>query len=262
MTGSTGETSRRLFECGRVALVTGGSRGIGRACAIALAKAGADVAVTFRTDQVGANEVVSEICELGQRALAYNVSFEDENQVNCVTAKVVRDFGSLSILINNVGVGGPGRSVQETEVEELRSALSINALAPFILSKYAIPHLRHHVRSDIVFISSVVTRTLLPNAAAYAMSKAAVQALALVLAKEEGPHGIRCNVVAPGLTDTDMGRAVALRRMAVSNIRELDDKSPFGHVCQPEDVASAVLYFVSDGNSYGNGQVLYIDGGL
>jgi len=251
----------QISLAGRVALVTGGGRGIGAAISLALAQAGADVAMNYRKNEAAAQETVAAIRRLGRKAQAYFASVENFADDERLVAAVARDFGSLGILVNNAGIASRGNTVADTDPLELERVLRVHALAPHYLSKLAIPHLRKEQRGDIVMISSVATRQLGPNGAPYNMGKSALEALAVTLAKEERKHGIRTNIVAPGLTDTEMGRRLVAARSGIKNIREMDASQPFGHVCTPEEVAAAVVYFCSSANPYANGQKLYIDGG-
>lgn len=248
---------------GRVALVTGASRGIGRAIAIALAEAGADVAVNYRRDEDAANETVAEIAKLGRKAKAYSASVENFEEDQKMVADVLKDFGSIGILVNNAGIASRGQSVVDTDPQELERVLRVHAMAPHFVSKLVIPHMREQKRGDIVIISSVATLHHAANGGPYNMGKAAAEALALTLAKEEREYGIRTNIVAPGLTATDMGSRLAAARAGKKrmDIHELDATMPFGHVCSPEEVAAAVVYLVSDANPYANGQKINIDGG-
>lgn len=248
---------------GRVALVTGGSRGIGRAIAIALAEAGADIALNYRRDEEAAAETVAAIQKLGRKAKAYSASVENFEEDQKMVADVLKDFGSIGILVNNAGIASRGQSVVDTDPLELERVLRVHAMAPHFMSKLVIPHMRKEKRGDIIIISSVATLHHAANGGPYNMGKAAGEALALTLAKEERKYGIRTNIVAPGLTATDMGSRLAAARAGKKgmDIHELDATMPFGHVCSPEEVAAAVVYFVSDANPYANGQKLNIDGG-
>ncbi|HEY4342815.1 MAG TPA: SDR family oxidoreductase [Parvibaculum sp.] len=248
---------------GRVALVTGASRGIGRSIAIALAQAGADVAVNYRRDEEAANEVVAAITKLGRRAKAYSASVENFEEDQKMVADVLKDFGSIGILVNNAGIASRGQTVVDTDPLELERVLRVHAMAPHFVSKLVIPQMREQKRGDIIIISSVATLSHSANGGPYNMGKAAAEALALTLAKEERKHGIRTNIVAPGLTATDMGSRLAAARAGKKgmDIHELDANMPFGHVCSPEEVAAAVVYLVSDANPYANGQKINIDGG-
>jgi 3-oxoacyl-[acyl-carrier protein] reductase len=246
---------------GRIALVTGGSRGIGRGIALKLAEAGADVAVNYRSAAAEAKEVVAAIRDMGRKAEAYQASVDDFAACEAMVEAVAFDFGGLSILINNAGIASRGKSVADTDPAEFERVMRVHAFGPHYMSKCAIPHLRKGPRGDIIIISSAATLSQSPNGAPYTMGKSAAEALALVIAKEERRNGIRCNIVAPSLTVSDMGHRLAKAAIGVEDIHQLDAKSPYGRVATPDDVAAAVLWLVSDANPYANGQKINIDGG-
>lgn len=245
---------------GRTALVTGASRGIGRGIALALAKAGADIAVNYTRDGDAAAETVAEIEALGRKAKAYQASVTDEDACAAMVAAIEADFGPMSILINNAGIASRGKSVADTDPAELERVIATHALGPHRVSRLALPQLRRHARSDIVIISSIATLHHAANGAPYNMAKAAGEALALTLAKEEVKNGVRVNIVAPSLTVSDMGERLARAITGNDDIHHLDAKFPFGRVPTPDDVAAAVVWFVSDANPYCSGQKLNIDG--
>ena len=245
---------------GRTALVTGASRGIGRGIALALAKAGADIAVNYTRDAAAAAETVAEIQALGRKAKADQASVADEEASAAMVAAIEADCGPLSILINNAGIASRGRSVADTDAAEVEKLLAIHAVGAHRLSRLALPQLRQHDRSDIVIISSIATLHHAANGAPYNMAKAAGEALALTLAKEEVKNGVRVNSVAPSLTVSDMGERLARAITGNDDIHHLDAKFPFGRVPTPDDVAAAVVWFVSDANPYCSGQKLNIDG--
>lgn len=250
---------------GRVALVTGAGRGIGRAIALRLARDGADIAVNYRKDAGAAAEVVAAIEALGRRARGYAASVDDVAACEALVAAVVADFGGVDILVNNAGIASRGQSVADTDPAELERVVRTHSLAPHYLSKFALPSMRGRAsekgRGDIVMISSVATLHHAANGAPYNMGKAAMEALALTLAKEERRHGIRTNIVAPGLTVTDMGERLAKATMGVGDIRELDARSHYGRVSTPDDVAAAVAFFVSADADYVNGQKINLNAG-
>ncbi len=255
-----GAMSIAIDLSGRVALVTGGSRGIGRGIALALAAAGADVAVNYRRGAEEAAETVAAIRALGRKAESYAASVGDPAECAAMVEAVVRDFGGLSILINNAGIASRGQAVADTDPAELERVMAVHALAPHHMSRCALPHLRQNDRADIIMISSIATDGHAANGAPYNMGKAAMESLALTLAKEEMPHGVRVNIVKPALTVTDMGERLAKAVTGVADIHELDKGFPFGRVPTPDDVAAAVVWFVSSANPYCSGQMLSIDG--
>jgi 3-oxoacyl-[acyl-carrier protein] reductase len=246
---------------GRVALVTGGSRGIGRGIALALGRAGADVAISYRKDREAAEETVAALKALGVRAKAYAAAMEMREQCQALIPAVLADFGFVDILVNNAGIASRGKSVADTDPDELLRVLTVHALAPHWLSQAILPSMRGRSRGDIVMISSVATLGYAANGAPYSMGKAAMEALAYSLAKEERQHNIHVNVVAPGLVDTDMGRRLASATTGVKDIHELDARMPFGRVCQPEDIANAVCFLVSPRAGYITGEKINVHGG-
>jgi len=246
---------------GRIALVTGAGRGVGRGIALALAQDGADVAVNYRRDEEAALEVVAEIEKLGRRARAYQASVDDYEQDAEMVASIEADLGPVGILINNAGIASRGQAVVDTEPAELQRLVATHAFGPHYLARLVIPKMRTLGRGDIVMISSAATRSLGAFGAPYNMGKTAMEALAYTLAKEERPYGIRVNIVAPGLVETEMGRRLMKATAGVQDLRQLDAAMPFGRVCQPEDVANVVRFLVSEQNSYLTGERLYCDGG-
>lgn len=245
---------------GRTALVTGGSRGIGRGIALALARAGADIAINYRRDEDAARATAEAVRAMGRRAETYPAGVADPEACEAMVATVAGDFGGFDILINNAGIASTGRSVADTDPSELTRVMAVHALAPHYLSRAALPHLRKHDRSDIIMISSVATDSHAANGAPYNMGKAAMEALALTLAKEEMPNGVRVNIVKPSLTVSDMGERLARAVTGVADIHELDARFPFGRVPTPDDVAAVVAWLVSDANPYCSGQAIAVDG--
>jgi NAD(P)-dependent dehydrogenase (short-subunit alcohol dehydrogenase family) len=246
---------------GRVALVTGGGRGIGRAISLALAEDGADVAVNYRKDDASAKETVAEVERLGRRARAYAAAVDDEDACQRMVDAVQADLGPVGILVNNAGIASRGQTVKNTDPAELERVVRVHALGPAALCRMVIPEMRKLERGDIVMISSIATQHMNATGAPYNMGKAALEALAFTLAKEEKKHGIHVNVVAPGLVETEMGRRLMKAVANVDDLRKLDPTMPFGRVCQPEDVAGVVRFFVSEQAGYVTGERIYVHGG-
>jgi len=246
---------------GRVALVTGGSRGIGRAIALALAEDGADVAVNYARDESAAQETVKAIEQLGRRARAYCASVDDHDADRAMVEAASADLGTIDILVNNAGIASRGQTVEKTDPAELERVMRVHALGPHYLCKLVVPGMKAKGRGDIVMISSVATLHHAPGGGPYNMGKAAMEALAFTLAKEVRHKNIRVNVVAPGLVETEMGRRLVRATQGVEYIRTLDKAMPFGRVCQPEDVANAVRFLVSERAGYVTGEKLNVHGG-
>ncbi len=245
---------------GRVALVTGGSRGIGRAVALGLAADGADVAVNYRRDAEAAGVTVKAIGALGREARAYPADVGSLDEGRAMVAAAVADFGFVDILVNNAGVASQGRSVADADPDELQRVVRTPALGAHHLCQAVLASMRSRPRGDIVMISSTIAKEFPAKSAPYSMAKAALEALAFTVANEELRHGIHVNVVAPGLVDTDMGQRL-VRAALGTEIRALDARFPFGRVCTPDDVAAVVRFLVSEAAGYLTGQKIYVDGG-
>ena len=246
---------------GRVALVTGGGRGIGAGIAVGLAADGADVAVNYRKDEASAQDVVGTIDGLGRIARAYQASIDDPEQCTAMAEAVVSDFGYVDILVNNAGIASRGQSVADTEIAEFERVWRTHCLGAFTLSKLVLPSMRERPRGDIIMISSAATHFLAGWSAPYNVAKASIESLAFTLAKEERANNIHVNVVAPGLVVSEMGRRLVKATQGVDDIATLDERSPFGHVCTPEEVADAVRFLVSERAGYLTGQRIGVDGG-
>jgi NAD(P)-dependent dehydrogenase (short-subunit alcohol dehydrogenase family) len=246
---------------GRVALVTGSGRGIGRAIALRLAELGADVAINYRRNETAAEDTVAAIEALDQKAKAYRVSVAECDACEQMISDVVADFGSLGILVNNAGIASRGKTVEDTDPKEFERVVHTHAFSAFYLSHFALPHLRAAARGDIIMITSTATRKMAANGAPYNVGKAAMEALAQTLSKEVNRDNVFVNTVAPGLTVTEMGDRLAQATRGVASISELDAKSPFGHVSVPEEVAKVVGFLCSPDNTYVTGQKVTLDGG-
>ena len=249
---------------GKIALVTGGGRGIGRAISEMLAAHGATVAINYRRDKEAAEETMRHILDHGGTATIHQGSNDIPEENVALVNDVIATHNGIDIVVVNGGVASRGRSVVDTEAEEIWNLVATHALGPHQLCRAFIPQMRQRGEGHIVFISSVATSGMAANGAPYNMGKAAMEALALTLAKEEMPHNIHVNIVAPGLVETDMGvrlaRAITGRK-EMGDLRSMDADSPFGRVCQPEDIANAVLFFCSPQASYVTGQRLQVNGG-
>ncbi len=219
---------------GKVALVTGGSRGIGRAIALALAKAGAVVALTYRDNADAANAVVAEIGSAGGTAAAWRMDVRDRAQVADVLSSVVARFGGLHVLANNAGINKPTDFDQVTDAD-WDEIVGVNLKGPFVVSQLALPLMQQSGGGSIVMTGSVSGQYGGPRTAHYAASKAGLVGLARSMARELASRGITVNVVAPGPIDTEMMAAAGEDRLA-----ELTATVPAGRLGEPDEVAAAV----------------------
>lgn len=246
---------------GRVALVTGAGRGIGRTIAVELARAGADVVVNYNRSAEGAEQTVAEVEGLGRRVLAVKANVADESERAALADAALEAFGFVDVLVHNAGITSRERPILETEGSLVEHLFRTNVVGPFELTRRFLPVMRERPRGDVVVISSSATTLVAPGHAPYSISKTALEVFAQTLAKEERPNGIHVNIVAPGLTDTEMGRAGVLAWFGAEDISELDPLFPFGRVGRPEDVAAAVRFLVSADAAYLTGQKILVDGG-
>jgi NAD(P)-dependent dehydrogenase (short-subunit alcohol dehydrogenase family) len=228
---------------------------------LALATAGFDVAVNYRRDDGAAQETAAAARGLGATARIYQAAVEDADQDAAMVKALLGDFGRADALVHCAGNASRGNIVTDTDPTEVARVFGVHAGGAHHLCRLLVPALREQLRGDVVLISSIVATNTRPGMAPYVMAKAAVEILARTLAMEEREHGLRVNVVAPGLVATDMGDRLARATQGVSQAVELDAKAPFGRVCRPEDIAATVAFLLSDSGSYITGQRLAVDGG-
>jgi 3-oxoacyl-[acyl-carrier protein] reductase len=241
---------------GRAALVTGGSRGIGRSIALELASRGADVVIGFHQDQNAADDVVARIVALGRTCEAVRADVGDASEADDLVAHTIRVLGSLDIVVGNAGITRDALLVRMTD-DKWNEVLRTNLTGTFNVARASARHMIGRKRGRIILISSVVGLGGNAGQANYAASKAGIIALAKTAAKELGSRGITVNVVAPGFVETDLTRA--LDNTVVSSYLA---SIPLKRAGTPEDIARAVAFLASDEASYITGQVLAVDGGL
>jgi len=247
---------------GRVALVTGASRGIGRGIALELAAAGAAVAVNYRRDAEAAEEVVGRITDAGGRAVAIRASVSEQEDVDRLADAALAEFGFVDILVANAGIASRGHAVADTDPAEVVRVMATHAFSAHRLVQRLLPGMRERPRSDVILISSSELNKMKPLGGPYNMAKAALEALGLTLAKEEVGNGVHVNIVAPGLIVTDMGAKLVKAKLGVENIEELDADQPMGRLGRPDDIARVVRFLVSDDAGFVTGQRIVVDGGV
>ncbi|HUO14540.1 MAG TPA: 3-oxoacyl-[acyl-carrier-protein] reductase [Verrucomicrobiae bacterium] len=240
---------------GRVAFVTGASQGIGRACALRLAKEGAAVAVAAR-NQEKLNELVAEITAAGGHSAAFALDVADEEQIKSAVKSAIAQFGKIDILINNAGITRD-QLVMRMKRADWDVVVQTNLTSAYLLIQQVISSMLKQRWGRIINISSVFGQMGQAGQANYAASKAGLIGLAMAIAREVGSRNITCNAVAPGFIETAMTATLGeeFKQMAVKQI-------PLGRVGTVDDVAGAVAFLASDDASYITGHVLSVNGGM
>lgn len=241
---------------GKVALVTGASRGIGKAIALLLAENGADVAVNFAGSTAAAEAVAAEIEKMGRKAILVQGDVSQTEVCAEMVDKVVKELGHIDILVNNAGITRDTLLLRMKE-EDWDAVLNTNLKGVFNCTKAAVKYMAKQRSGVIVNISSVVA--LMGNAgqANYAAAKAGILGFTRSVAKEMAARGIRVNAVTPGFIKTDMTSVLSEKVVAA-----MEASIPLARLGEPEDIAKAVLFLVSDNAAYITGQTLHVDGGM
>ncbi len=241
---------------GKTALVTGASRGIGRAVAIALAAAGAKVAVNYAGNDAAAEETKAAIEAVGGTAILVKADIADCEAVEKMVADTVEAFGQIDILVNNAGITRDGL-LMRMKNEDFDAVINTNLKGVYYTTKAVTKLMMKKRYGRIINMASVVGLTGNAGQANYAAAKAGVIGFSKTVAKELASRGITCNMVAPGLIATDMTKDLPEKAKEA-----MMTSIPLGRAGQPEDVAQAVLFLASDNASYITGQVINVDGGM
>ncbi len=241
---------------GKVAVVTGASKGIGAAIAKALAAEGAAVVANYASSKSGAEAVVAAITERGGKAIAVKGDVSNPSEAEAIVDTAINTFGRLDILVNNSGVYEVV-PLEEISEQHFHRLFDINVLGLLLTTKAAAKHLREG--ASIINISSLVSRVTPPGFAVYSATKGAVDAITGVLAKELGPRKIRVNAVSPGVVETEGTHSLGIigsdfEKAAVS-------ETPLGRVGQPQDIATVVAFLASDDAGWITGERLFASGG-
>lgn len=245
---------------GKVALVTGASKGIGAGIATELAAAGAAVVVNYAGDQAGAETVVNTIAAAGGRAVAIQADVASESDVSRLFEQAVEAFGPVDIVVNNAGVYQT-MPIVELTADEFSREINVNLLGPLLVIRESLKHLSPSGGS-IINIGSGVSRSYPPGYAIYSASKAGLDAATRVLAKELGPKKIRVNSVNPGATLSEGTRAAELYGVQSAVETQLVAMTPLGRIGTPEDIATVVSFLASDDSGWLTGEVIFASGGL
>ncbi|TRZ67911.1 MAG: 3-oxoacyl-ACP reductase FabG [Comamonadaceae bacterium] len=241
----------------KCAIVTGGTRGIGRAICVALAKEGANVAFTYRENKDLGCLLVEELTALGVQAMAFQANVRDRLVIRNAFSTVMEAWGKLDILVNNAGINKPTDFDQVTD-DDWDEILEVNLKGPFICCQEALPYLRKGEDASIIHIGSVSGQYGGPRTAHYAASKAGLISLSQVVARFCAKDGIRSNVVSAGLISSEMGAT----GMQAPSVAKAAESILLGRLGVPDEVAQAVIFLASDESKYITAQNINVNGGL
>lgn len=245
--------SRKLIN--KVAIITGGDSGIGRAIAVAYAKEGANLVIAYYNEYEDASDTKMYVERFGVKCILLSGDIRDEAFCFKIIEETIKVFGHIDILVNNAGVAYPQNGIENISYEQLNSTFQVNVFSYFTMIKYCLPYLKYG--DSIICTASSTAYSAVPTIIDYAASKAAVVGLIRSLAPDLIKKGIRVNGVAPGSTWTPLVPAsTSAERVAV-----FGQNSPIGRAAQPFEIAPAYVYLASDDSSYIVGQVIHVDGG-
>ncbi len=243
---------------GKIALITGASRGIGRAMALKFASLGASIALNYVRDDTAAQETLKQILQLGAEGALFKANVGDEKELSEMAQAVLARFGTLDILVHNAALGA-FKPVHELRSNQWALSLDINARALLILAQKFLPAMEKKRAGNILAISSLGAHRYIPNYGAIGVSKAALETLVRYLAAEFAPKGIRVNCVSGGLVNTDALKAFG----GSQNLKdEIVKRTPAGRIGEPEDLADVAAFLVSNEARWIYGQTVIADGGL
>ena len=246
---------------GKKAIITGASRGIGRATALSFGREGADVCINYAKSEKEARQLQGDLREIGVQAIISKADVSDARQVETMVTKARAEFGQIDILINNAGrfYSGSTFDLKEDQLDEM---LAINVKGVLNCTKHVAKRMMERKYGKIVNVGSIAgTGTAYSGTTAYAISKGAVVTLTKRFAFELGGYGINVNAVAPGFVLTDMTGLGKTREKFEDTVRDVRGRSLLGRIGEPEDVSNAILFLASDEASFITGQILTIDGG-
>jgi 3-oxoacyl-[acyl-carrier protein] reductase len=243
---------------GKVALVTGASKGIGAGIAQHLAAEGAAVVVNYASSKAGAERVVGEITKKGGKAVAVQADVSKPEDVKRLLAETKKAFGRLDVLVNNAGIY-EFAPLEQVTPEHFHKQFDLNVLGLLLMTKEALS-LFGPSGGSIINLSSIVSRSALPNTSVYSATKAAVDAITRSLSQELGPRKIRVNAINPGLIETEGVHAAGF---AESDFRkQVESQTPLGRIGQPQDVAPLAVFLATDDSAWISGEAFYVAGGL
>lgn len=239
-----------------IALVTGGSRGIGKACCLALAREGAEVIVNYVSNQAAADSVCEEIKSAGGKASSLKFDVGNSAETQAALSQVLKEKKTISILVNNAGITSDGLMMRYS-IEDWDAVVNTNLRGAFVTSQAVIRSMMKERKGSIIHMSSIVGITGNPGQAAYCAAKAGLIGLTKSMAKELASRNIRVNAIAPGYIETDM-TGVLTPEQKEGILKSI----PLGRVGKPEEIADTVVFLASHHSNYITGQVIPVDGGM
>jgi 3-oxoacyl-[acyl-carrier protein] reductase len=243
---------------GKVALVTGASKGIGASIALHLAAEGASVVVNYSSSKEGADKVVREITAKGGRAIAVKASLAKPEEIKTLFAEAKKAYGHLDILVNNAGIY-EFAPLEAITPEHFHRHFDLNVLGLLLATQEAAKLLRPG--GSVINVSSVVSTAAFPGASVYSATKAAVDSITRVLSREFGPRKIRVNSINPGMVETEGTTSAGITHVDSDFRKTVESTTPLGRIGQPDDIAKAVTFLASDDSAWVTGETLYASGG-
>jgi 3-oxoacyl-[acyl-carrier protein] reductase len=245
---------------GKVAVVTGASKGIGASIAKHLAAEGASVVVNYSSSKEGADKVVAAITGDGGKALAVQANVARKEEIDRLFAETASAFGKIDILVNNAGIYEMA-PIEEVTEEHFHRQFNLNVLGLLLTTREALNHF-NPAGGSIINISSIVSTYAPPGTSVYSATKGAVDSITRSLSKELGPRGIRVNSINPGMVETEGTRSAGITDADNGFRQHIEATTPLGRIGQPQDIASAAVFLASSDSSWISGEMLYVAGGL
>jgi glucose 1-dehydrogenase len=250
----------RMNLQGKVAVVTGGSQGIGQVIATHLAQAGADIVIDYRSHPEGAQETLAKVEAVGRKGHVVQADLSATNDIRKLVSEGIQHFGKLDVLVNNAGIDGENADFLDITESDYDAVLNLNLKGTFFMTQAFVQHLVETKRmGKIINISSVHEEMAFPHFTAYCASKGGLKMMMRNLAVELGPLGITINNIAPGAIETPINTALLNDPVKLHSLKQ---NIPLGRLGKPEDIAPMVVFLASSAADYVTGATFYVDGGL
>jgi len=241
-------------------IVTGGTRGIGKAIALRMSADGYKTLLTYKSDESSAVDTTEEIRHSGGECLCIKADLTKQESVDTVVETALNTWGKIDVLVNNAAISSNKNLIADTDPDDWKEMINVNLNSVVDITRKVVPLMRQRGEGNIINLSSNITKRLAPTFGAYAVSKAGLEALTIILAKEEAPNGIRVNAIAPGPINTKMLQGL-LDEMGPEKTKAFLNMVPMKRAGEPKEIASMVAMLASDVSSYVTGQVIFVNGG-